>query len=801
MSAENVVLEEARRCLRRGWAVFPVWGVTPGGKCRCGSAHEKEPNQVGKHPLGALVPHGVKDATKDEKVVRDWWARYPDANLAVATGKLSGFDALDVDGEEGGVTVGTLEADHGLIPKTVEQISGSGSRHLCFAHVEGLKNGVKFAPGLDLRTTGGYIVVEPSRHRSGRGYAWDAAHHPDETPMAAWPAWLLGMLPKRGQEKAKSGADTPEDLLELTEQPADVVERARKYLSGIEGAVSGQRGHDKTFRAACRIVRGFALPMSQALPLLRAWNEKCQPPWTEKELVHKIHGALKRKMEKDEGPIGWLRDAKRTSAPPPPEPPPGAGFRRGDHAELADRLLRALERDRRHLVHDEARIHVYERGTGLWRPQSPPILRRIVKRFAGLPCKWGGGALRVKLPDANGAAALAGDEVHAEEFFTAAPTGISFRNGFLALGADGTLVLRPLAPEHRARWGYDFEYAPGASCPRWLAFLGEAFEGEADAVERIGLLQEFVGAALLGIATRFQKALCCLGQGSNGKGVLLAVMDGLMPPGTVESIAPQFWTNEYRLARLAGKLLNTVNELPEFELLDTEVVKCVISGDPTTARHIREAPFRFSPRAAHIFAANRLPRTSDSTHGFWRRFIVLVFNRIVAEARQIPTLAADILAAERAAIVCWALEGAARALRQRGYTVPTSSKKALEEWRADADPLRRFLIECARKPAEGQAGARGKEVYAAYKAWCRENDARPLAQNVFGSRLRSAGFGSHHTDKGWEYPFVVTGHGGPLFDEDATENGAAAAAPRAAPSSNGSVPKPSGAAGTWRVEL
>lgn len=374
MSAENLVLEEALRCVRRDWAVFPVWGVNPEGKCRCGKAHENEPNQPGKHPLGALVPHGVKDATKDEAVVRRWWARYPDANLAVATGKPSGFDALDVDGEEGEATVSALEKVHGAIPPTPEQISGSGSRHLGFAHAEGLKNGVKFAPGLDLRTTGGYIVVEPSRHRSGRSYAWEAAHHPDETPMAPWPAWLLGMLPKRDEEKAKTEADTPEDVLELTEQPPEVVERARKYLSEIEGAVSGQHGHDKTFRAACRIVRGFALPMSQALPLLMEWNRKCDPPWSEKDLVHKIKGALKKKMEKDEGPIGWLRDAKRERASiagPPPAPAGPNGGRAGGGArgplptiQCGPRLHENTNEAEEALSRLDA-PHVYTRARGL----------------------------------------------------------------------------------------------------------------------------------------------------------------------------------------------------------------------------------------------------------------------------------------------------------------------------------------------------------------------------------------------------------------------------------------------------
>lgn len=84
-----------------------------------------------------------------------------------------------------------------------------------------------------------------------------------------------------------------------------VVERARKYLSKIPGAVSGQRGHDRTFHAACVLVLGFCLSQGDALRLLREWNASCQPPWSERELEHKIEGALAK-----DGERGYLRNVQ-----------------------------------------------------------------------------------------------------------------------------------------------------------------------------------------------------------------------------------------------------------------------------------------------------------------------------------------------------------------------------------------------------------------------------------------------------------------------------------------------------------
>ncbi len=76
--------------------------------------------------------------------------------------------------------------------------------------------------------------------------------------------------------------------------PGDRVLRARRYLSCIPGAVSGQGGHQATWLAALAMVRGFALPEETALELLLSgFNARCSPPWSERELRHKVASAAK----------------------------------------------------------------------------------------------------------------------------------------------------------------------------------------------------------------------------------------------------------------------------------------------------------------------------------------------------------------------------------------------------------------------------------------------------------------------------------------------------------------------------
>jgi RecA-family ATPase len=89
---------------------------------------------------------------------------------------------------------------------------------------------------------------------------------------------------------------------------SSILDRARKYVDSIPGAISGQGGHDQTFTVACSLVNGFALGEHDALRLLTEYNGRCQPPWSEREIAHKIAEALKVAHDKPRGHlIGPIR--------------------------------------------------------------------------------------------------------------------------------------------------------------------------------------------------------------------------------------------------------------------------------------------------------------------------------------------------------------------------------------------------------------------------------------------------------------------------------------------------------------
>lgn len=176
-----------------GFRVFPLWGVTDEGHCRCPKG-EACGNNSGKHPHGRLAPRGLLDATDDDEVVRRWWESEPTCNIGLATGHR--VFVVDVDRKpekDGLVALQQLEQAPGQFELVASATTGAGL-HLYFAVDDdapvGCRNG--WRPGVDVKGLGGYVVAPPSLHRTGRTYAWRDGRG-IETVRAA-PPFLLALL-------------------------------------------------------------------------------------------------------------------------------------------------------------------------------------------------------------------------------------------------------------------------------------------------------------------------------------------------------------------------------------------------------------------------------------------------------------------------------------------------------------------------------------------------------------------------------------------------------------------------------
>ena len=289
MPADHGVLAMALEYGERGLFILPVWEPV-NGICACpAGASCKSP---GKHPR---TPDGQHDATCDAATIRDWWTRWPTANVGLAL-KPSGLIALDVDTTEGHATLEALN-----IGETARQRSGSGNLHV-IAKQPGFEIRGSYK-GITLRGNN-YIVVAPSVHKSGGIYKWITP------PWRCEPITLPDEIVNRFRRAAPQSEGSRR---EQSSTPS--IKRARAWLAKAEASIQGSHGSDTLFRVACKMVHGFELSDSDAVSvILSDFNPRCVPPWSDAEIERKVSDA----RTKCENPSAFHvedRPQQKTAAP------------------------------------------------------------------------------------------------------------------------------------------------------------------------------------------------------------------------------------------------------------------------------------------------------------------------------------------------------------------------------------------------------------------------------------------------------------------------------------------------------
>lgn len=299
------LLNEALRLLERGWSIFPV-------------GHDKKP----------LIKWArYQQRLPSESELRSWFAE-SDANIAVATGLISGVIVLDVDGEKGEEAIAGLHFPEGPVAQT-----GGGGYHYWFKH-PGLDSGAEvrnFAgrmPGVDLRGDGGYVVVPPSLHESGANYRW--IKDPGAGPPPEAPGWLRSLI----QGEAEADPEREAGSKEGTAEGAGAW-----YLELLALGVDEGHRNDAIARLAGLYMgdppRGFGMDEDTALYMLEAFNAtKVRPPLPIEELETTVRSIARTAQRRRAGEEAVLREK-------------GAGDREKREAAreaLSQRLKMSVER-------------------------------------------------------------------------------------------------------------------------------------------------------------------------------------------------------------------------------------------------------------------------------------------------------------------------------------------------------------------------------------------------------------------------------------------------------------------------
>lgn len=220
-------------------------------------------------PVFPLVPrekrpitsHGLLDATIDEAQIREWWAKWPDANVGIRTG--DGLVVIDGDRrKQGHLTLRDLFSKHGRFPPTYTVITSDGRHYYFKSEIPMTSVGDSLGPGVDVKGQGGYVVAPPSVHPSGHLYQYDVQSQSRPVELPSW-------APIVAEEIAHRDGGTRLDR--------------ERVLAGLP---EGER--DRQLFCYASWLRNIKFPHELATEVVSALARRCVPPFPEGAAVGKV---------------------------------------------------------------------------------------------------------------------------------------------------------------------------------------------------------------------------------------------------------------------------------------------------------------------------------------------------------------------------------------------------------------------------------------------------------------------------------------------------------------------------------
>ena len=207
----------------------------------------------------------------------------------------------------------------------------------------------------------------------------------------------------------------------------------------------------------------------------------------------------------------------------------------------------------------------------------------------------------------------------------------------------------------------------------------------------------------------------------------------------VSNYSLQNLTNDtgYFRAMLANKLVNYASEING--KLEASIFKQLVSGEPVDARLPYGKPFTLTDYAKLIFNCNELPKDTEQTNAFFRRFLIVPFELTIPEAEQDKELPKKIIENELSGVFNWVLAGLRRLLSQKKFTDSETVNRQLEDYKKQSDSVQMFLED------ENYIQSLSEwtpltDLYKSYRAYCNDSGYRPCSNRTVSERLKNLGY-------------------------------------------------------------
>jgi putative DNA primase/helicase len=314
------------------------------------------------------------------------------------------------------------------------------------------------------------------------------------------------------------------------------------------------------------------------------------------------------------------------------------------------------------------------------------------------------------------------------EFDSGKPEVLNLQNGLLNID---TLEFKEHSPGHLSLVQSPVKYDPKAKCPNIQKFLSEVLHPQ-----DIFTAMQVIGYCLYKTA-EYEKAVMLVGPGANGKGVFIKIIEALVGIENTSHVTLQdLDMDRFASAGLYCKMVNTFADLKSQKLSSTGIFKTLVSGDSIRAQHKFCKPFSFRNYSTLIFSANKIPETDDKSYAYYRRWLILAFEKVFEDETKDVKLIEKLTTPEELSGLLNLALIALRQLRKDNGFKDVSVEKVRKEYEEKSNTVKAFLdAKCTIDLDAPEYYTLTTDLYNEYVIFCREKREKALDMSVFGKKL------------------------------------------------------------------
>jgi putative DNA primase/helicase len=317
---------------------------------------------------------------------------------------------------------------------------------------------------------------------------------------------------------------------------------------------------------------------------------------------------------------------------------------------------------------------------------------------------------------------------------------LNIKNGLLNVI---TGELKPHTPEYLSLVQLPVSYNSSAACPKIIKFFSQALTKEG-----ISTIVRILGYCL-DRSARYEKAIMLVGPGRNGKSVLIKLIEALVGQENVSHASLQeLLGDRFAGSDLYCKLVNAFADLEADRLTNTGRFKTLVSGDSIRVQRKHQQAFSFRNYAKLIFSTNKIPESEDKSYAYYRRWVILSFNRVFEGEDEDTNLIYTLVTEEElSGLLNLALKGLTKLTKEGGFKdVPV--EKIKQEYEHNASIVRQFIEEqCVIDLNNPDYYVPTNTLQTMFKEFCKTRGTKTIEENILGKELLQLGITKYRLTK------------------------------------------------------